>query len=78
MIYLLVTLMAASGGVLGAFWVRALIIMRKRIVESAAELERLTDIVDDLQGQLEGMRTDNLEIRERLGLAERLLEGGEE
>jgi hypothetical protein len=38
----------------------------------------LTDIIDDLQGQLEGLRTDNLEIRERLGLAERLLEGGEE
>jgi hypothetical protein len=70
--------MAASGGVLGAFWVRALIIMRKRIIESAGEIERLTDVVDEIQGQIEGLRRDNLEIRDRLDSANRVLESGDD
>lgn len=78
MIYLLIALMAASGGVLGAFWVRALTIMRKRILESVVELERLTQITDDIRVQIEGLRRDNLEIQQRLDLAERLLESGGE
>lgn len=78
MIYLLIAAMAASGGVLGAFWLRALIIMRKRVVESVADIERLTESMGDMQGQLEGLRRDNAEIQERLDSAERLLKSGEQ
>ncbi len=77
MVYILVAAMVVSGGVLGAFWVRALTIMRRRAIDSAEELQRLANTINKLQGQIDSLSRGNLEIRERLDLAERLLESGE-
>ncbi len=77
MVYILIAAMAASGGVLGAFWLRALTIMRRRIIDSAEEVERLTSAITELRGQIEGLAEDSLEMRERIASAERLLHGGE-
>ena len=76
-VYILIAAMAASGGVLGAFWVRALTIMRRRMVDSIEELERLSNTISDLRGQIDGLSRDNLEMRGRLESAERLLQSGE-
>ncbi len=77
MVYILIAAMAASGGVLGAFWVRALTIMRRRMIDSAEEVERLTSAITELRGQIQGLAEDSLEMRERIVSAERLLHGGE-
>ena len=77
MVYILIAAMAASGGVLGAFWVRALTIMRRRMLDSAEEDERLIGAITELRGQIEGLAEDGLEMRERIASAERLLRGGE-
>ena len=77
MIYVLIAAMAASGGVLGAFWLRALTIMRRRIIDSAEEVERLTSAITELRGQIEGLAEDGLEMRDRFASAERLLHAGE-
>ncbi len=77
MVYILIAAMAASGGVLGAFWLRALTIMRRRIIDSAEEVERLTSAITELRGQIEGLAEDGLEMRERIASAERLLHSGE-
>ena len=77
MIYILIAAMAASGGVLGAFWVRALTIMRRRMLDSAEEVERLTSAITELRGQVEGLAEDGLKIQERIASAERLLRDGE-
>ena len=77
MVYILIATMAASGGVLGAFWLRALTIMRRRIIDSAEEVEQLTNAITELRGQIEGLAEDSLEVRERIASAERLLHGGD-
>lgn len=76
MIYILVAAMAASGGVLGAFWVRALTIMRRQVIDSTEGLDRLADAVRELEGQLDALGKDHLEIQGRIELAERLLARG--
>lgn len=77
MVYILIAAMAVSGGVLGAFWLRALTIMRRRIIDSAEEVERLVSAITELRGEIEGLAEDGLEMRERIASAERLLHGGE-
>ncbi len=77
MVYILIAAMAASGGVLGAFWLRALTIMRRRIIDSAEEVERLTSSIAELRGQITVLAEDGLEMQERIASAERLLHGGE-
>jgi hypothetical protein len=76
MIYILVAAMVASGGMLGAFWVRALTIMRRQVIDSTEGLHRLADAVRELEGQLNALGKDHLEIQERLETAERLLARG--
>ncbi len=73
LIGLLVLAMTVSGGLLGGFWVRALINMRKHIISSADEVDRLAEVVADLRGQIDGLRGDHRELHERLDFAERLL-----
>ena len=69
--------MTVSGGVMGAFWLRALTIMRRRIIDSADQVERLADVLTDLQEHVDGLGEDNRKILERLEFAERLLESGD-
>ena len=69
MVYLLVALMTVSGGIMGAFWLRALTLMRRRVIDSAEALEQLAETVAEL-------RNDMNVLGERIDLAERLPEGG--
>ena len=77
LIGLLVLAMTVSGGLLGGFWVRALINMRKHIIRSADEIDRLAEVVADLRGQIDGLRGDNRALHERLDFAQALLSEGE-
>jgi hypothetical protein len=70
-LYILIAGMVASGGVLGAFWVRALTIMRRRMVDSGAELTRLAEAVARQDERLD-------DALERLERAERLLGSGQD
>jgi len=70
MVYLLVALMTVSGGIMGAFWLRALTLMRRRVIDSAEALEQLAETVAEL-------RNDMNVLGERIDLAERLPQGGE-
>ena len=74
----LIIAMTVSGGVMGAFWLRALTIMRRRIIESADQVERLADMLSDLQGHVDGLREDYGKVLERLEFAERSLESGDQ
>lgn len=76
MLYVLIAAMAASGGVLGAFWVRALTIMRRRMVDSGEELRRLTEAVTTLQGQIEDLNHAHSQLHERLARTEQRLTSG--
>ena len=69
MVYALVAAMLASGGVLGAFWVRALTIMRRRMLDADEELRQLASRMHQLEGQ-------NAELSGRIDAAERLLGDG--
>jgi predicted trehalose synthase len=68
MIYLLVVLMTVSGGIMGAFWLRALTLMRRRVIDSAEALEQLAETVAELRNEM------NV-LGERVDLAERLPQG---
>ncbi len=74
----LIIAMTVSGGVMGAFWLRALTIMRRQIIDSADQVERLADVLTDLQGQVDGLGEDNRKILERLEFADRLLDSGDQ
>ena len=48
MVYLLIALMTVSGGIMGAFWLRALTLMRRRVIDSAEALEQLVETFAEL------------------------------
>lgn len=66
MVYALVAAMLASGGVLGTFWVRALTIMRRRMLDADEEIRQLALRMRPLEGQ-------HREVLGRFETAERLL-----
>jgi hypothetical protein len=76
MLYVLIAAMAASGGVLGAFWVRALTIMRRRMVDSGKELRHLAEVVTTLQGQIDDLDQAHRQLHERLKRTEQRLTSG--
>ena len=49
MVYLLIALMTVSGGIMGAFWLGALTLMRRRVIDSAEALEQLVETVAELR-----------------------------
>jgi hypothetical protein len=50
--------------------------MRRQVIDSTEGLHRLADAVRELEGQLNALGKDHLEIQERLETAERLLARG--
>jgi predicted trehalose synthase len=52
MVYLLIALMTVSGGIMGAFWLRALTLMRRRVIDSAEALEQLVETVAELRNEM--------------------------
>ena len=52
MVYLLIALMTVSGGIMGAFWLRALTLMRRRVIDSAEALEQLAETVAELRNEM--------------------------
>jgi len=70
MVYLLIALMTVSGGIMGAFWLRALTLMRRRVIDSAEALEQLVETVAELRNEM-------TVLGERIDLAEQLPQGGD-
>ncbi|MCH8254165.1 MAG: hypothetical protein IIB90_15780 [Gemmatimonadetes bacterium] len=52
MVYLLIALMTVSGGIMGAFWLGALTLMRRRVIDSAEALEQLVETVAELRNEM--------------------------
>ena len=52
MVYLLIALMTVSGGIMGAFWLRALTLMRRRVIDSAEALEQLVETSAELRNEM--------------------------
>ncbi len=52
MVYLLIALMTVSGGIMGAFWLRALTLMRRRVIDSAEALEQLVETFAELRNEM--------------------------
>ncbi len=44
--------MAVSGGLLGGFWLRALVNMRRQVVENSRKVDELTRELQDLRHEL--------------------------